>query len=245
MLDALYKKKIIRDYLSLYPESKWKALIGYTLEFAVLTLKANHKLASLSFDDIIKITEDLKKVDPTLKQSREAPKRSLSKVEKPSKRSLTPQRSDMLFKKNPSIKPEAFPVKSVAVVKKKEKKKTKKASKLKMSGNSDLPLKKSVTKKPHSSKNKARKEDSITQTKGSKIESRLKARLDNDRRNHSEKVSNLESVYSSVPFEPQIKSLEYDDDKDSMKFEVEKRNKDSKIYGSLVLTSIRRVPKRH
>ena len=52
MIDQLYKKKIIRDFLSLFSDNKWNQLISITLEYGILMLKSNYNLASLSIDDI-------------------------------------------------------------------------------------------------------------------------------------------------------------------------------------------------
>lgn len=52
MIDQLYKKKTIRDFLSLFSDNKWNQLISITLEYGILMLKSNHNLASLSIDDI-------------------------------------------------------------------------------------------------------------------------------------------------------------------------------------------------
>ncbi len=52
MIDQLYKKKIIRDFLSLFSDNKWNQLISITLEYGILMLKSNYNLASLSVDDI-------------------------------------------------------------------------------------------------------------------------------------------------------------------------------------------------
>jgi len=52
MIDQLYKRKIIRDFLSLFSDNKWNQLITITLEYGILMLKSNYNLASLSLDDI-------------------------------------------------------------------------------------------------------------------------------------------------------------------------------------------------
>jgi hypothetical protein len=53
MFEILNKRKIIRDFLSLFSDSKWNQLIIHTLEFGILQLKKKNNLASLSIEDII------------------------------------------------------------------------------------------------------------------------------------------------------------------------------------------------
>ena len=55
MIDQLYKRKIIRDFLSLFSDNKWNSLISVTLEYGILMLKSKLNLASLSIDDISNI----------------------------------------------------------------------------------------------------------------------------------------------------------------------------------------------
>src|SRR5688500_15300643 len=60
MFDEFYKKKVIRDFLSLFSESKWKELIILSLEYGIIMLKKNHNVASLSVDDFSNIVDELK-----------------------------------------------------------------------------------------------------------------------------------------------------------------------------------------
>ena len=60
MIEELYKKKVIRDFLSLFSESKWKELIFLSIEYGVILLKRNFNVASLSLDDLCTIVDDLK-----------------------------------------------------------------------------------------------------------------------------------------------------------------------------------------
>lgn len=53
MIEILYKRKIIRDFLSLFSDLKWNQLIIHTLEYGILQLKQKINLASLSIDDIM------------------------------------------------------------------------------------------------------------------------------------------------------------------------------------------------
>jgi hypothetical protein len=55
MIEILYKRKIIRDFLSLFSDLKWNQLIIHTLEYGILQLKQKSSLASLSIDDIINL----------------------------------------------------------------------------------------------------------------------------------------------------------------------------------------------
>ena len=55
MIELLYKRKIIRDFLSLFSDAKWKQIITATLEYGILQLKANGSLASMSLEDIISL----------------------------------------------------------------------------------------------------------------------------------------------------------------------------------------------
>lgn len=53
MIEILYKRKIIRDFLSLFSDNKWNQIIIHTLEFGILQLKLKNNLASLSIEDIM------------------------------------------------------------------------------------------------------------------------------------------------------------------------------------------------
>jgi len=55
MLEDLYKIKIIRDFLRLFSEHKWKSLITNVLQLGILHLKTHHQLNNLSLDEIIDI----------------------------------------------------------------------------------------------------------------------------------------------------------------------------------------------
>jgi hypothetical protein len=60
MIEEFYKRKIIRDFLSLYSEVKWKELLFLLVEYAIFMLKRNYNVASLSLEDIIAVLDDLK-----------------------------------------------------------------------------------------------------------------------------------------------------------------------------------------
>ncbi len=57
----LYKKKIIRDFLSLFTENYWKQLVSVILEYGIINFKKHHNIASLTPEEIIAIVESLKK----------------------------------------------------------------------------------------------------------------------------------------------------------------------------------------
>lgn len=58
-MEEFYKKKIIRDFLSLFSESKWKNLCILCIEYGILQLKKNYQISSLSMDDIEQFVDDL------------------------------------------------------------------------------------------------------------------------------------------------------------------------------------------
>ena len=58
-MEEFYKKKIIRDFLTLFSESKWKNLCILCLEYGVLTLKQKYQISSLSMEDIEEFVNDL------------------------------------------------------------------------------------------------------------------------------------------------------------------------------------------
>lgn len=60
MIEELYKKKIIRDFLSLFSESKWKELIFLSVEYGIILLKQKYNVASLSLDDLNNIVDEIK-----------------------------------------------------------------------------------------------------------------------------------------------------------------------------------------
>jgi hypothetical protein len=114
MIEVLYKKKIIRDFLSLFTENYWKQLIGYILEYGIITFKKHHNIASMSPEDITQIIDKLKR-DENLEEKKMTnllKTRSISKektnsliksqsktqivskpIINPQQRSITPQRS--------------------------------------------------------------------------------------------------------------------------------------------------------
>ncbi len=58
-MEDFYKKKIIRDFLSLFSESKWKNLSILLIEYAILTLRKNYQVSSLSLEDIEELVNDM------------------------------------------------------------------------------------------------------------------------------------------------------------------------------------------
>lgn len=60
MLENLCKRKIIRDFLSLFTENYWKQLVATMLEYGIIMFNKHHKVASLTPEDIISLIEKLK-----------------------------------------------------------------------------------------------------------------------------------------------------------------------------------------
>ena len=58
-MEEFYKKKIIRDFLTLFSESKWKNLCILCMEYGVLMLKQKYQVSSLSMEDIEEVVNDL------------------------------------------------------------------------------------------------------------------------------------------------------------------------------------------
>ena len=58
-MEEFYKKKVIRDFLTLFSESKWKNLCVLCIEYGILILKKNYQVSSLSMDDIEQFVDDL------------------------------------------------------------------------------------------------------------------------------------------------------------------------------------------
>ena len=58
-MEEFYKKKIIRDFLTLFSESKWKNLCILCMEYGILMLKQKYQVSSLSMEDIEEFVNDL------------------------------------------------------------------------------------------------------------------------------------------------------------------------------------------
>lgn len=58
-MEEFYKKKVVRDFLALFSESKWKNLCVLCIEYGILLLKKNYQVSSLSMDDIEQFVDDL------------------------------------------------------------------------------------------------------------------------------------------------------------------------------------------
>ena len=58
-MEEFYKKKIIRDFLTLFSESKWKNLCILCIEYGILMLKQKYQISSLSMEDIEEFVNDL------------------------------------------------------------------------------------------------------------------------------------------------------------------------------------------
>ena len=61
MLEKLYKKKVIRSFLSLYSEKYWTQLVSHILEYGIILFKKKYTVSALSPEDICQIVEGLKK----------------------------------------------------------------------------------------------------------------------------------------------------------------------------------------
>jgi hypothetical protein len=119
MIEVLYKKKVIRDFLSLFTENYWKQLIGYLLEYGIIVFKKHHNINSMSPEDITQIIDKMKR-DENLEEKKMTnllKSRSISKdksvitksnskanfgtakaiapITKVPQRSITPQRSNL------------------------------------------------------------------------------------------------------------------------------------------------------
>jgi hypothetical protein len=80
MFEDLLKRKAIRDYLSLFSDTKWKKLIPLTMEFGILNLKERTNVASMSLDNLSMMIHQLKekfekKKDKQPKIEKEPPQR--------------------------------------------------------------------------------------------------------------------------------------------------------------------------
>jgi len=76
MIEEFYKRKIIRDFLSLFSENKWKELLFLLVEYGVIHLKRNINVASMSLDDFNTIVDDLKE------EENKRLKKNMKKLEK-------------------------------------------------------------------------------------------------------------------------------------------------------------------
>ena len=61
MMEILYKKKVIRDFLSLYSEKYWTQLVSHILEYGIILFKKKYTISALSPEDIFEIVENFKK----------------------------------------------------------------------------------------------------------------------------------------------------------------------------------------
>ena len=83
-MEEFYKKKSIRDFLSLFSESKWKSLCLLCIEYGILNLKLKYQISSLSLDDIQEYVDELKD--------------QLTKIAKSGKKKLRENNSEMVDK---------------------------------------------------------------------------------------------------------------------------------------------------
>lgn len=79
MIELLYKKKIIRDFLSLFTENHWKPLIACILEYGIIMIQKHHNIAYLTPEDIYQIIEKIKKAENLSNSKKISNSRSVSK----------------------------------------------------------------------------------------------------------------------------------------------------------------------
>ena len=80
MIEDLLKRKIIRQFLSLFSESKWKLLIPLTLEYGIVNLRKEANLASISLEDISILIETTKELlEKSTKIEKEPPQREIAR----------------------------------------------------------------------------------------------------------------------------------------------------------------------
>ena len=80
MLGQLFKRRIIRDFLSLFSESYWKELIALLLEYGIIEFNKNYKISTLTPEDIINNIEKIKKEENIkLKKNTDTRVKSLEK----------------------------------------------------------------------------------------------------------------------------------------------------------------------
>ena len=60
MLEECLRNKVIRDFLNLYKQARWKKLIPSLIEIAILNLNSSFNTLFFSEEDIFNIIEELK-----------------------------------------------------------------------------------------------------------------------------------------------------------------------------------------
>ena len=80
MIEDLLKIKIIRDFMCLFSESKWKRLIPLILQYGILNLRKEANLASISLEDISLLIETTKEIlEKSTKIEKEHPIREITR----------------------------------------------------------------------------------------------------------------------------------------------------------------------
>jgi len=130
MIEDLYKRKAIRDYLSLFSENKWKKLIPLTLEHGILNLQNKTNITTLSLDDISQMNEMIR----TELENKNKPEKEHAQHEG----RTTTETSNVVRSKSKEIRPSSKWRKGDAEVFKKKEKKEKKIVEETSSLNSDI-----------------------------------------------------------------------------------------------------------
>lgn len=81
-METLYKKKLIRDFVSLYKQQQWEPLIVSLIEYGIMSLKTRyHNIGTFSLDDVQGVVEKLKVDLNIVERKKVIPKsRSNSKI---------------------------------------------------------------------------------------------------------------------------------------------------------------------
>ena len=95
MMEILYKKKVIRDFLSLYNEKFWIPLISHICEYGIILFKKKYTIASLNPEDIYKIIENFK-IDENIYEKK--PKMNYNNINRTKKISHNKSKSKSISK---------------------------------------------------------------------------------------------------------------------------------------------------
>lgn len=167
MIEDLYKKKAIRDYLSLFSESKWKKLIPLTLEHGILHLQKKTNITCLSLDDISQMNDSIR----SKLESKNKPEKDVSQYEG---RTVT-ESSNVVRSKSKEMRPSSKWRKGDSEIFKKKEKKEKKNVDETSSLNSDIYPKWWGSKAPQYNVNTYKSETSnCTQEIGNTVQTETK-----------------------------------------------------------------------
>lgn len=92
MMETLYKKKVIRDFLSLYTDNYWIQLVSHLLEYGIILFKKKNNISSMSPDDIFQTIEKFKK-NQGIYDAKTKERKSSKKAKETSKNKLSRSRS--------------------------------------------------------------------------------------------------------------------------------------------------------